>query len=165
MGLMGLAVLAFPAPSQAGPTAEEYVAHIGKEATLIPAGEFTLANTRLICGRRPTVLDPTLDDYGAAYPGFLIINPRLIAKVADPVKLWIYSHECAHQFRGPDEDTADCFAVQRGKRQGWLSQAGLNQVCQFISPAKGDQGWFKMHLSGSARCASMRQCYSSKKIH
>ena len=25
----------------------------------------------------PTVLDSNLDDYGAAYPGFLILNPKL----------------------------------------------------------------------------------------
>lgn len=150
-----------PIPANAGPTAEEYVDHIGGQAKLLGAGQYKLAGRRVICGRRPTVIDPTLDDYGAAYPGFLIMNPSLIAKVPDPVKLWIYSHECAHQFRGPDEMTADCFAVQRGRRQGWLTPAGLNQVCNFISPAQGDM----MHFSGSHRCAAMRQCYKSKKVH
>jgi len=150
-----------PKTAFAGPTAEEYVAHIGGEAKLLGAGQFSLAGRKVICGRRPTVVDPTLDDYGAAYPGFLIMNPRLIATVSDPVKLWIYSHECAHQFRGPDEMTADCFAVQRGRRQGWLTPAGLNEVCNFISPARGDL----MHFSGSRRCAAMRQCYKSKEVH
>ena len=89
------------------------------------------------------------------------MNPKLIAKVPDPVKLWIYSHECAHQFRGPDEITADCFAVQRGRRQGWLTQAGLNEVCNFITPARGDL----MHFSGSYRCAAMRRCYKSREVH
>jgi len=147
--------------SLAGPTAEEYVAHIGAEATLVGPSQFKLAGQTVRCGRRPTVIDPTLDDYGAAYPGFLIINPKLIAKVPDSVKLWIYFHECAHQFRGPDEMTADCFAVQRGRRYGWLTPAGLNQVCNFISPAQGDM----MHFSGSRRCEAMRKCYVSKKIH
>ncbi len=158
--LILLLIVSIPSPSRAGPTAEEYIAQIGPEAKLVPAGQLRLAGQRLICGRRPTVLDPTLDDYGAAYPGFLILNPRLIATVPDSVKLWIYSHECAHQFRGPDEETADCFAVQRGRRQGWMSPAGLNQVCKFISPAVGDI----MHLSGSLRCEAMRQCYKSKKV-
>ena len=153
--------LVFSKTSFAGPTAEEYVAHIGEEAKLVPPGKFSLAGRILICGRRPTVIDPTLDDYGAAYPGFLIMNPRLIAKVPDPVKLWIYSHECAHQFRGPDEGIADCFAVQRGRRQGWLTPAGLNEVCNFISPARRDL----MHFSGSQRCAAMRKCYKSREVH
>ena len=106
------------------------------------------------------LLDSTLDDYGAAYPGFLIMNPRLLAKVSMPVKLWIYSHECGHQFRGPDEETADCFAVQRGRRQGWLTPDGLEEVCKFISPAKGDS----MHVSGSHRCEYMRKCYEDPGI-
>ena len=72
------------------------------------------------------------------------------------MKLWIYSHECGHQFRGPDEETADCFAVQRGRRQGWLSPGGVEEICQFIAPAKGDA----MHFSGSHRCEYMRQCFT-----
>jgi hypothetical protein len=81
---------------------------------------------------------------------------RLLSRVTTPVKLWIYSHECGHQFRGPDEETADCFAVQRGRRQGWLSPGGVEEICQFISPAKGDA----MHFSGSHRCDYMRQCFN-----
>jgi hypothetical protein len=106
------------------------------------------------------VLDEKLDDYGAAYPGFLILNPKLMAKVSTPVKLWIHAHECGHQYRGPDEETADCFAVQRGRRQGWLTMEGLEEVCAFITPAKGDG----MHFSGSHRCDAMRRCYSDPSV-
>ena len=87
---------------------------------------------------RPTVIDNNLDDYGAAYPGFLILNKKLLGRVSMPVKLWIHAHECGHQFRGPDEDLADCFAVQRGRAERWLSLEGLEEVCRFISPAKGE---------------------------
>ncbi len=34
-------------------------------------------------------MDPKLDDYGAAYPGFLIMNPRLLDKVSLSVKRWL----------------------------------------------------------------------------
>jgi len=119
-----------------------------------------LDGTRLICGRRPTVLDSTLDDYGAAYPGFLILNPKLIARVPKAVKLWIYSHECGHQFRGPDEEVADCFAVQRGRRQRWLTIDGVHQICNFIRPAKGSS----MHYSGPHRCQVMKQCFADSRV-
>lgn len=112
------------------------------------------------CGNRPTVLDSTLDDYGAAYPGFLILNPSLIARVPKAVKLWIYSHECGHQFRGPNEEVADCFAVQRGRRMRWLTTDGLEQICTFISPAKGSS----MHYSGPDRCRIMRACYTDRRV-
>ena len=143
-----------------GPTAEEYVKHVGPDAKLVPYGELAIDGRKVICGKRPTVLDEKLDDYGAAYPGFLILNPKLLAKVPMAVKLWIHAHECGHQARGPDEETADCFAVQRGRRYGWLTPEGLDEVCRFISPAKGDS----MHFSGSHRCEAMRRCYADPTV-
>jgi hypothetical protein len=148
------------APVIAGPTPEEYVAHVGGDAKIVEPGGVKLDGFRMTCGQRPTVMDNQLDDYGAAYPGFLILNPRLMSKVPTVVKKWIFAHECGHQFRGPDEETADCFAVQRGRRQGWLDEAGLDEICKFISPAKGDS----MHFSGSHRCQIMRQCYADPTI-
>lgn len=141
------------------PTPEEYAEHVGGAPILRP-GELKLDGRQQVCGQRPTVIDKSLDDYGAAYPGFLILNPKLLDRVSTPVKLWIYAHECGHQFRGPDEETADCFAVQRGRRQGWLTEGGLDEICKFISPAKGSS----MHLSGSHRCEYMRKCYADPSI-
>lgn len=164
--LMAAAMAAFHllGPTQARaqdvPTPEEYIGHVGGDAHLVDPGTLTLDGIQQVCGQRPTVIDSQLDDFGAAYPGFLIINPRLMKKVSTPVKLWIYAHECGHQFRGPDEETADCFAVQRGRRQGWLTNEGLEEVCTFISPSKGDA----MHLSGSHRCEYMRACYADPNI-
>jgi hypothetical protein len=155
-----LALASLAGAAAAGPTPEEYMARVGAGAKLVPSGELALDDRKVICGRRPTVLDEKLDDYGAAYPGFLILNPKLLAKVSTPVKLWIHAHECGHQYRGPDEETADCFAVQRGRRQGWLTPEGLEEVCRFISPAKGDS----MHFSGSQRCDAMRRCYADPTV-
>ena len=154
-GLALLLAAALWLPAQAGPSPEEYVAHVGGDAKIVASGELKLDGKKVICGRRPTVLDDKLDDYGAAYPGFLILNMRLLNKVSTPVKMWIHAHECGHQFRGPDEETADCFAVQRGRRQGWLTMDGLEEVCRFITPAKADN----VHFSGAHRCEAMRKCY------
>jgi hypothetical protein len=146
--------------NEPAPTPEEYVAQVANGSYILPAGEFKLDGRKQTCGHRPTVVDTSLDDYGAAYPGFLIMNPRLLDKVSTPVKQWIYAHECGHQFRGPDEETADCFAVQRGRRYGWLTPEGLEEVCGFISPAKGDG----MHFSGSHRCEYMRRCFADPSV-
>lgn len=158
-----LAGMGWTLPTLGGgpPTPEEYVAHVGNGAHILKPGQFKLDGTRQWCGRRPVVIDDQLDDYGAAYPGFLIFNSKLMSQVSTPVKFWIFAHECAHQFRGPDEKTADCFAVQRGRRQGWLTIDGVEEICRFISPAKGDM----MHFSGSHRCAYMRKCYTDMKVH
>src|SRR5262245_8284838 len=83
--LLGVLVFAlthsFATTSVAGPTPEEYVAHVGGDAKIVAAGELTIDGYKLVCGQRPTVLDPKLDDYAAAYPGFIILNPTLLAKV------------------------------------------------------------------------------------
>jgi hypothetical protein len=150
----------FTGAALAGPTAEEYAAHVGAGAQIVPPGDLKLDGHKMICGQRSTVIDSQLDDYGAAYPGFVILNMRLLGKVSTPVKMWIFAHECGHQFRGPDEETADCFAVQRGRRQGWLTPDGLEEVCQFISAARGDS----MHFAGSHRCEAMRQCYADPSV-
>jgi len=149
-----------PVSADNPPTPEEYVEYVGGDARILPAGGLKLDGDTQLCGRRPTVLDPNLDDYGAAYPGFLIMNPKLLSRVSTPVKKWIYAHECGHQFRGPDEETADCFAVQRGRRYGWLNDTGLEEICSFIAPAKGDM----MHLGGSHRCVYMRRCYADPSV-
>lgn len=156
----GLVVLLPHASAEDVPTPEEYAAHVGGDAKVLPPGALKLDGQQQVCGQRPVVIDNQLDDYGAAYPGFLIVNPKLLSKVSTPVKLWIFAHECGHQFRGPDEETADCFAVQRGRRQGWLTSEGLDEVCSFIAPAKGDS----MHFSGSHRCEYMRKCYADPNI-
>mgnify|MGYP001826626273 FL=1 len=157
---VSLMLIAPPAAAENPPSPEEYVDYVGGDARILPAGGLKLDGAKQLCGRRPTVLDPNLDDYGAAYPGFLIMNPKLLARVSTPVKKWIYAHECGHQFRGPDEETADCFAVQRGRRYGWLTPQGLDEVCNFISPAKGDM----MHLQGSYRCEYLRKCFADPTV-
>jgi hypothetical protein len=158
----GAAIFAAPLANaeNATPTPEEYANHVGSDARLLKPGEFVLDGRKQVCGQRPIVIDNQLDDYGAAYPGFLIMNERLLNKVSSPVKQWIFAHECGHQFRGPDEETADCFAVQRGRRYGWLTEEGVEEICNFIAPAKGDS----MHLSGSHRCEYMRKCYADPSI-
>jgi hypothetical protein len=53
---------------------------------------------------------------------------------------------------GADEVKADCLAVQRGRRNGWLSGEGLGQICEFMQPARADNAQF----NGS--CKLMQQC-------
>jgi hypothetical protein len=138
------------------PTPEMYVATNKGGSRIVPNGQLRFDGQSFTCGRLPTVEDPLLNDYAAArYKGFLIINPTVFAKVTTPVKLWIFHHECGHALGIRDEVKADCFSVQRGRRAGWLTPEGLDQVCDFISAGKADAA----HPAGPARCAAMRACY------
>jgi hypothetical protein len=136
--------------------AADYSATVG--GTLIPPGRTVIDGRRMSCGSAPTVLDSQVRDYGESHPGFLVLNPNLVAGVSTPVKLWIYSHECAHQSVGRNEGRADCVAAQRGRREGWLSSAGLAQVCDLMRRSPGDS----THFAGSERCALLQQCYAPR---
>ena len=112
---------------------------------------------RVNCGKRPTVLNPNFDSWGGAFPGFLILNTKKITGLSTQVKLYIYSHECGHQFEGADEIKADLFAIRRGVKWGWLDAQGMEDICAFISQLKGDA----VHPPGPKRCDIMRKHYQS----
>ncbi len=90
------------------PTVEDYLKEAGPEAKLVPFDKFKIDGRSVICGRRPVILNSNFDSWGGAFPGFLIINTKKITGLTTPVKLYIYSHECGHQFVGADETKADC---------------------------------------------------------
>ncbi len=152
-----LIALSCPQAVSANPTVKQYLQVAGAQAKLIPAGKLRIAGQSMYCGRRPTVVDPNFVDYGGAYPGFIILNPKLMSRLPSAVQHYVFAHECGHQFRGADEAAADCFAVKRGRRQGWLTLKGLDQICRFMIPHSGDY----MHPPGPERCANMRQCYKN----
>jgi hypothetical protein len=145
-----------PESLSSDPTPEAYAAFVGLRATLIPPGQYTLDDRHVDCKSLPTVLNPHLDDYAAEFPKFIVVRPDMMAKPPTAVKLWIYYHECGHEFIGPDESNADCYSVTQGVKEGWLGASGLDDVCNFISAAKQDA----THFVGSDRCLAMRACYA-----
>lgn len=146
-----------PSLPNAAPTIEAYVKQAGEAVKIIPAGQLIFDGKRASCGKRPTVMHPGFDDYGGSYPGYVILNPDKLKGLPTAVKFYIYSHECGHQFQGEGEDAADCFAVKRGRRYGWLTRKGLDEVCHFMWSHKADFS----HTSGPERCKAMRKCYEA----
>jgi hypothetical protein len=138
-----------------GPTIEEYLEQVGPDGEVIEHGNLKIDGTPVNCGRRPTVINPNFDSWGGSFPGFVILNDRKIDGLPTVVKMYVYAHECGHQFVGADEVAADCFAVRRGVRWGWLNVDGMDEICGFISQLKGD----RVHPPGPKRCEYMRQCY------
>ncbi|MCF6199594.1 MAG: hypothetical protein L3J67_09405 [Hyphomicrobiaceae bacterium] len=138
-------------------TIRQYLREAGGIAKYVAPGRLRLAGRRVLCGKRPSILDPEFDTWAGAYtkPGFIIVNPIYMRQEPKVVQLYIYAHECGHQFRGFDEDTADAFAIRRGVRQGWLKRRGMKQVCTFISRVPGDAE----HPAGPVRCRRMMKVY------
>ena len=138
-----------------GPTVEQYLKQAGPEAKFVAHGALTIDGKAVNCGKRPTVVNPNFDSWGGAFPGFLILNTKKISGLSTQVKLYVYSHECGHQFIGADEIKADLFAIRRGVKWGWLDAQGLEDICTFISQLKGDA----VHPPGPKRCQLMRDRY------
>jgi len=139
---------------------DDYMAAKGGEATLIPAGQLRYHGEPFSCGRFPTVFNAKLDDYGAAYFGFILINPARFETLSLILKRYAYAHECGHQYVGYDEGEADCYAIRRGKQDGWLDGKGMDAICDFISRSKGDA----VHAFGIRRCAMMRRCFARARL-
>ena len=146
-----------PAMAQSGLdiSLEDYLKEVGPRAKLVPKGKLLIDGKRKYCGSRPTVMDPKFDSWGGAYPGFVILNPNRLKNLPSVVKFYVYAHECGHQFVGRNEEAADCFAVKRGRRYGWLDDQGMAKICSFISKLKGDGE----HDAGTTRCEKMRVCF------
>ena len=165
-GALGVALcLAGPATAQewfgnegsttTGPSLDDYLKEAGPDAKVIAHGALKLDGKSVNCGKRPTVLTTNFDSWGGAFPGFLILNTKKINGLSTQVKLYIYSHECGHQFIGADETEADLFAIRRGVKWGWLDAQGMEDICTFISQLKGDG----VHPPGPQRCETMRKYY------
>ena len=139
----------------AGPNIDDYLKEVGPEGKFIPHGALKIDGKSVYCGKRPTIFNPNFDSWGGAFPGFLILNNKKINGLSTQVKLYIYSHECGHQFIGADETKADLFAIRRGVKWGWLDAQGVEDICTFISQLKGDS----VHPPGPQRCETMRKYY------
>lgn len=122
----------------------------------VRSGSLHLAGFRATCGAVETDV-MHFNDIAASTGNLIILNPRLFRMPRAQQMFW-YTHECGHQIFGPNEAVADCWSVQQGWRQGWLSLREFEQLAVMMSSLPGDAE----HLSGPVRAAHMRQCYNTR---
>ena len=128
--------------------------HPAAAQTLIVPGALLLAGYRATCGPVDTMIKP-IDDIAAAYKGRIILHPRVLDLPRAQQLFW-YTHECAHQIFGPGEAAADCWAVQQGKIQRWLSREELRKLGLSMRNFIGDA----THADGVARLVDMERCFA-----
>jgi hypothetical protein len=120
-------------------------------------GSLEIGGRKLRCGPVRIMLPRRLNNLGVAGPGMIALNPRLLASYPEIVRLFVFAHECGHHHVGGSELGADCWAVRRGVREGWLDRNGLDQVCRSIS----DEPASSTHPSGRRRCGNLDRCFAS----
>lgn len=125
---------------------------------LIPAGRLVISGRRLTCGNTQTLLR---DFEGFAVSSTVImLNMEALKDLPQQVQWLIYYHECGHILFGPSETSADCYAVRRARREGWLNEQGLNEICAVFNIA----GHGPVHPDPEARCNQLRQCFAKKGV-
>jgi hypothetical protein len=126
---------------------------------LSKAGFLEMAGRQVHCERVRLRLDRHLENLGAAAPDdrLLVINPFLLRQYSRTVQLFVFHHECGHHRVGASELKADCWAVERGVRDGWLDRNGLSQVCRSFEDAPETE----THPSGRRRCANIDRCFAA----
>ena len=126
-------------------------------ATPAAAGNATIGGMKLNCHAAQVVVSNAVPGPGFAIPGLIMFGPRFLHAYPPIVQRLVFLHECGHQYVGTDENAADCWAVQAGKRQGWLTPAGLAQACKALWHTQSDG----VHLAGPERCVALQQCYAT----
>jgi hypothetical protein len=114
------------------------------------------------CGNVRTKLDRNLPGLGAAAPSsrLLILNPTMLQRQPDKVRLFVFYHECGHHHVGASELQADSWAVNRGVREGWLDGAALKQVCASF----GGMPATATHPSAARRCRNLDTTFASATV-
>lgn len=121
----------------------------------VRAGSIEIAGRTLQCANVSVGFDDGLSIEGAYFPGRgLVFNRRLLTRHPDAVVIFIFKHECAHK-SGAGESGADCAAARAGRQQGWLTAAGVDEVCKALAREKEGGS----HPSGAARCTNIRRCF------
>lgn len=122
---------------------------------LVPPGQLVIAGRRLSCGDTSTLVR---DFEGFAISSTLIVlNMKAMQDLPKQVQWLIYYHECGHILYGPSETSADCYAVRRARREGWLSDKVLNDICATFNIA----GHGPVHPDPVQRCNDLRQCFAT----
>ncbi len=125
---------------------------------LVPAGRLVIEGKRLSCGSTQTLLR---DFQGFAVSSTVImLNMQALKDLPRQVQWLIYYHECGHILFGPGETAADCYAIRRAKREGWLNEETLDNICAVFNIA----GHSPVHQDPEARCNQLRQCLVKKGV-
>ncbi len=123
---------------------------------LVAPGRLVVAGRRLSCGSTATLIQ---EFEGIAVSSTVImLNMTALKGLPRNVQWLIYYHECGHILYGPNETAADCYAVRRARRERWLNQESLADICTAFNIA----GHGPMHPDPQDRCSQLRQCFSKK---
>jgi hypothetical protein len=136
-----------------GLPSQEPQAAPAKRGKLVAPGRLVVAGRKLSCGSTPTLIREF--EGIAASSTVIMLNMTALAGLPRKAQWLIYYHECGHILYGPKETAADCYAVRRARRERWLTQESLADICTVFNIA----GHGPVHPDPQDRCNQLRQCF------
>jgi hypothetical protein len=127
-----------------------------ERSKLVAPGRLVVEGRRLSCGHTATLLR-NFEGF-AVSSTVIMLNMQALKGLPRRVQWLIYYHECGHILYGPSERAADCYAVRRARRGGWLNPQALEDICATFNIA----GHGPVHPDPEARCAQLKQCFGTK---
>jgi hypothetical protein len=122
-------------------------------------GGVDIGGRTLRCSNARIKFDQRLPNLGISIPDsrLLVLNPALLRRQPETVRVFVFHHECGHHHVGGSELGADCWAVNRGVMDGWLDKTSLTQVCRSF----GNAPRTATHPAGATRCANLDRCFAT----
>jgi hypothetical protein len=139
-----------------GLPSQEPQAAPAKRGKLVAPGRLVVAGRKLSCGSTPTLIREF--EGIAASSTVIMLNMTALAGLPRKAQWLIYYHECGHILYGPKETAADCYAVRRARRERWLNQENLAEICTVFNIA----GHGPVHPDPQDRCNQLKQCFAKK---
>lgn len=124
-------------------------------------GQFRLGPFPVACGQVATVVRSGVGDWARAIPGTptnpptIELDSMFLASAPLPVQIFTYAHECGHHVVGVNENAADCWAAQLGRRQGWFTPQTMQFLVHAFQWNPGD--W--THAPGALRLQNIWHCF------
>ena len=125
----------------------------------IPAHATEVAGRKVYCRDTKVYFSTLIPSEGAnetnGINNRIILNPRLLRGQPKVVQWFIFYHECGHNYVGGNELKADCWAVNFGVKEGWLTKDSLLPICR----SWDDTPATSTHPSARARCRNLNKCF------
>lgn len=140
--------------------------------------EVLLGGRMISCGGAGIIMDNSLPSEGAgSMPGTgnpadgnLWLNPKMLMKQPEQVRLFVFYHECGHlhdkgvlkngryveRSEYEAEFWADEWATRTGVEMGWLTKPGTKEVCNSFEDAPDTSS----HPAGQKRCDRIFKLYN-----
>ncbi len=125
----------------------------------VKAATIDIDGTKVSCAGAHVRMDRDLDNLGETDLNSkqVVLNPRAMSRFSKTVKLFVFYHECGHLRVGANEFAADCWAVNQGVQEGWLTASDLPKICD----SWGGLPETDTHPSAARRCGKLNKCFRS----